>query len=1157
MKKFYLFAGFLLAAILATTSMHAQDWVEKMKDPNVNFFEVQKSFKKYYVKKDREIEREKKRIAKGKLRSESELDEMEVPGYFQYKRWEWFMQPRISATGQRFDPSIAWKEYKKYQEMYKTTMAGSWTLIGPTTSVPSNGGGAGRLNFVRVDPTNSQNIFVGSPAGGLWKSTDNGATWATNTDQIAQVIGCTDIAIDANNTNIMYLATGDGDAGDTYTVGLLRTTDGGATWNTTGLSFNTANYRQMSKVLIDPNNSSTILVATSAGIYRSTDGAATFTKVQVGSFKDMEFKPGDPTTIYACGAEFYRSTDNGQTWNLITSGLPVVTNVSRMAIAVTAADPNLVYMIVGLPAPNYGTEGFYKSTNSGVSWTSPSTPALGNQQWYDLCIAASPTNANEVLLGGQTDFLRSTNGGTTWSQNGGFTHVDYHDIIFTGPSTYFVTSDGGVFRTTTSGSGWTDLSDGLQISEMYGFGQSATDPNLLIQGWQDNGTNRYNGTSWTQIMGGDGMLCFIDYNNDQNMWAEFYNGSLMRSTNGGASFSPIGPNTTEVGAWVTPWIQDPVTPGTIWLGLINVWKGVGGGTAWAKVSNFSGTATINTIAVSPANNQIVWVSRAGGLQKSTNGGATWTAVTGMPSGTITGITCSNTDPDKVWITYSGYTNTNKVFQSIDQGVTWTNLSASIPNVPVNCITFVDNSNDALYIGTDIGVFYKDASLSVWQPFYNGLPKVIVTQLHIFYPTGMLRASTYGRGIWESPLYIPGTYAPVAAFGSDTKIACPGTAVQFTDYSAGQPTSWNWTFPGGIPSVSTAQNPVTYFNTPGTYPVTLSVVNTNGGDTVTYNNFITISSSPFSAPTGTDGVRCGPGVVNLSATGSGSGTLRWWDAPGGGNMLATGNSFSPNISASTNFYVDEDFPAGAIDYAGANGNVIGAGAFFTANDIRGLYFDVLTPLVLNTVDVYCNSDGDRTIEVLDAQGNTLIDTTIFIQAQPNSLQTITVNFTLYPGTDYFIKCRGLVDLYRNTSGAVYPYISTGINITGSNAGLPGYYYFFYNWVFTTFTCNTGRTQVTAWDTCSVQGVNDIAGGALLDIFPNPNNGEFSVKLTSKKASSYTLKVMNTLGQVIQQETMNSVVGETVKRMDIGRYGKGVYMVSLSDDDHEVIRELIVF
>src|SRR3989338_9013321 len=139
------------------------------------------------------------------------------------------------------------------------------------------GGGAGRLNFVRFDPTNSNTIFVGAPDGGLWKSTNGGTSWTTSTDQLT-VIGCTDVAIDPGNTQIMYLATGDGDAGDCYSIGILKSTDGGATSN---------------------------------GIYRTTDGGANWTQTSTGSFKDLEFMPGTPNTVYTSGSIFRKSTDNG------------------------------------------------------------------------------------------------------------------------------------------------------------------------------------------------------------------------------------------------------------------------------------------------------------------------------------------------------------------------------------------------------------------------------------------------------------------------------------------------------------------------------------------------------------------------------------------------------------------------------------------------------------------------------------------------------------------------------------------------------------------------------------------------------------------------------------------------------------------------------
>jgi PKD repeat protein/photosystem II stability/assembly factor-like uncharacterized protein len=1134
----------LFAAIFLSFAGNSQDWVSKMKDHNVNFFDVQREFNSYY------------NDYVANYRMQNGTEPARVPGLKQYKRWEWFMAPRVEQDGKRFEPDALWKASQNYRQQYNNTFnAGNWTLIGP--SIIPAGGGAGRLNFIKVHPTNPDIMFVGSPSGGLWRTDDAGIIWTTNTDQLAHVIGCTDLAIDPNNPDIMYLATGDGDAGDTYTVGVLKTTDGGQTWNPTGLSFFAANYRQMSKILIDPSNTNTIIVVTTGGIYRSTDAAATFTQVQTGSFKDLEFKPGDPNTVYACGVELYKSTNNGQNWTKLTSGLPSAANVSRMAIAVTPADPNILYLIAGLPAPNYGTEGFYKSTNSGASFTNPNTPPLGNQQWYDLCIAANPVNANEILLGGQTDFLKSTNGGNSWNQSGFGTHVDYHDVMYTSGTTAYMSNDGGVYVTYNNGASWDNLSNTLEIAQMYGFGQSTSNPNLIIQGWQDNGTNRYNGFSWSSIMGGDGMLCFIDWNNDQNMWASFQNGGLMRSTNGGGTFTNAQGNINEPGAWVTPWKQDPVASNIIYAGFYNVWRSNNGGSTWTKISTFPGTQNLNEIEISPANNQVIWAAKASGLYVTSNGGTTWTTITGLPAGTITGIACSNTDQNKAWVTYSGYSNVNKVFQTNDMGATWINISASVPNVPVNCIVYSNNSNDAIYIGTDMGVFYKDASLSVWEPFFSGLPNVIVTQLEIYYATGKIRASTYGRGVWQSDLFVPGAYPPSAAFTANRNIGCPGTAIQFNDYSSGSPTSWNWTFNGGNPGTSNLQNPVVTYNTPGVYEVTLTATNGIGNSTVTQNNFIEITASPYAAPTTAGAERCGPGFVTLNASGTGAGTLRWWDAPGGGNMVATGNSFSPFINANSSFtwWVDEDFPNGTIDYTGEFSNSIGGGMYFTANDIRGLYFDVLNPVVLNTVEVYPNSAGNRTIEVLDAQGNTVIDTTIFMTASPNNPLTIDLNFVLYPGTDYFIKCRGNVDLWRNSDGANYPYTSTHVNVTGSNAGSPGYYYFFYNWVYTEITCNTARSPVTGADTCAV-GIAEPESLNEVFIHPNPGSGLFDMSFRATEKADYTIRVTNNIGQLIYEELVSDHTGLYRGRLDLSKFDSGVYQVTLTGGGTSATSRLVL-
>ncbi len=1163
MKKSILKALLLFITSIITPAIFAQDWVSMMKDPNVNFFEIQKTFNQYsaeYVSNYKKV---------------NGAEPTRIPGEKIYKRWEWFNAPRVSSTGERYAPDVAWRAMETYKKGMGVHGAGNWTFIGPSTVGGMSG--AGRVNAIRVHPTDPNKLYACTPAGGLWISTNGGTSWTTNTDNLEHVIGCTDVAFDPTNPNIIYMATGDGDAGDNYTVGLLKSTDGAVTWNKTGLTFAMGVGRMMSKVLVNPNNGNIILVATSAGIYRSTNAGATFslainssTALPVsGSFKDMEFKPGDPNTVYACGSEFYRSTDGGANWLKVTSGLPAASNVSRMAIATSTIDPTIIYMIVGLPGPNYGTEGFYRSTTSGTSFSKLSTPNIGTQQWYDLAIGVNQTNAQEVLIGGQTQFMRSTNGGTSWSNVAGSTHVDYHDAMYTTGATCYLASDGGVWKSTNSGTSWTNLSNGLAIAQMYGFGQSTSNPNLIIQGWQDNGTNLYSGTWNATNIGGDGMLALISWNSNANMWGTSQYGRIMRSTNTGGSFSTGTSGITEYNGgnapapWVTEIVEDPDAASTLYSGFSNVWKSTNGATSWTKLGTIgSGTVFVQSIAPVPTTNgQVIWAAKGGELYKTTNGGSTWVLVGGgIANGNISDIVCHPTDVNKAWVSFSGFSNSIKVYGTSNQGTSWTNLSGSIPNVPVNCITIDKNGNDALYIGTDIGGFFKDATMNIWQPFSGGLPNVIITQLDIYYAGSKIRASTYGRGMWESTLYAPGAYAPDANFTGNNLIGCPGLGVQYTDYSAGSPTSWSWSFPGGSPSSSTAQHPFVAYNTPGTYSVSLSVTNANGTDVQSFTNYVTISTSPNAAPTTTGTSFCGPGVANLSATPAAPGTVRWWNQPAGGNIVATGNTYSPNIWGTTTYYVDEAFTASGIDFVGAQDNSIGAGAYFTASDIRGLYFDVAKPVVINTVKVYAQSAGVRTIEIIDENGNMVSDTTVNIPASPTTPATVTINRTVYPGNNYFIKFRGTVNCWRNSSGPAYPYIDGGSNavtITNSNAGSAGYYYYFYDWQFTNIVCNTGRTPVTATDTCSLTGINDISLYGKLDVFPNPNNGHFVVDFTVGQLDNYNVKITNTVGQIVYEEALNNFNGQYKKTLDIATFGKGIYMLSITNSKNEMLKKVVVY
>ncbi len=841
----------------------AQKWREMMNDPNVNFYDVQEEFYKYHKKNQRRA----KLLSLLNKENEKENEEQQEE-FVQFKRWEWHTEQRVYPSGNRMAPINAFNNWMTEQQnaKFNTTMQlGNWSLMGPTTTIPTSGGGAGRMNCVRIHPTNSNIIYGGAAAGGFWISTNGGNSWATTTDNIPS-LGVTAIAIDPVNTNIIYIGTGDGDGGDCNSVGVLKSTDGGLTWNSTGLNWLVQNGIQVSKLIIDPTNTNIIFAATSSGVFRSLDAAVTWARVlNNGGIKDIEFKPNSYNTIYACNANsFMRSTNGGNTFSIVTSGLPGTGSTSRLAIAVTEDDPTYVYVLASNTNGN-GFKGLYKSTNSGSSFSQVSNSPnvlgwdsqgndTGVQGWFDLAIDASPTNKNEVIVGGVNIWM-SDDGGQTWALNAHwygngapYVHADVHDLYYTSGTEFYVACDGGIFHTTNSGNTYSDLSNGLQIAQMYRLGCSFTDANLVIQGWQDNGTALYNSGSWDRVYGGDGMECLIDYSNANVMYCELYYGDILRSTNGGNSWVGItGSNLPETGDWVTPYVQDPVNPNTIYVGMNNVFKSTNQGNTWSQISTW-GTSTLKCLAVAASNPNYIYASNGGTLYRTSNGGTSWTNLSNtLPGNTsITYLAISNTDPNKIWITLSGYQATSKVYTSDDGGQTWTNLTLNggLPNLPANTIVNQTGTPNGVYVGTDVGVYYTDDSLGTWISFNNGLPNVDVNELEIHYPSGKLRAATYGRGLWETNLYNPASTAPITNFKAHKTLACPGDSIQFTDLTQNNPTSWSWIFPGGTPATSSIQNPVVYYNTPANfYNVELHTTNGNGADAMIKYGYMTVSANP--------------------------------------------------------------------------------------------------------------------------------------------------------------------------------------------------------------------------------------------------------------------------------------------------------------------------
>jgi len=887
---------------------HAQKYKEMMNDPNANFYDIQKEFYKYWEKKEKEIKKEFKDIDKMKEGEEEFEGE-----YFQFKRWEWFMGPRVYPSGKLINPAAkAFEEWQLeanggYGNSMNST-GGTWSPIGPynyTLGDTGYAGGIGRINCIAYDPSNVSTIYVGTPVGGIWKTTTGGNNWTPLSDGIP-VLGVSGIAVNPTVTSHLYILTGDGDGAYSSCIGVMRSMNGGSTWSPTSLTFPSDSLVKGYKLVISPADTALQFAATSKGIYRTTNSWVTNSLVVTGDFTDIEFKPDTPATVYACTRDkFYKSTNSGAGFSQITSGLPA-SGSNRIAIGVTPNSNATVYLVYGT---SFGLIGVYKSTDSGTNFTVKSTSpnilgydTLGNDNsstsYWNLNIGVDPTNAATVYVG-SIAIWKSTNSGVSWtaktswkeSPNYAYNHCDLHAFEFIG-SVIYTGSDGGIYKSTNGATSFTQLSNTLQITQIYRMEGTPQNSNLYFYGAQDNGTSLFNSSSNSnvQVYGSDGGQSRIDYTNSNNVYYEFYEGGLMKSTDGGAHVRNFKPPGSGTGAWITPFIMNPVDPLVFYAGYNNIYKTLDTGNTWLNV--LSGAVKQQTMAIGRNDTGIVYSASTTVLRKTINGGANWTNITGtlpVASAEITRVACSSIDANKVWVTFSGYSAGNKVFYSANGGTSWTNISGGLPNIPVNCIGFQPGSpNDGVYVGTDLGIYYRDNDLGTWIPYKDGLPNTIVFDFYMLTDENKITAGTFGRGVWVSDLY---SYCPVDL--SLTQANSPGSG-GFQRYQCSHDITSSRIYTGG------AGADVKY----------------NAGNSITFTtgfNFKSDNGAQFTAFTSGCPV---PSPGPLALTGTYEGNAVPWAAntsdrenaiaPKENNEIREGVKIYPNPAA-TNLNVAFDYP----------------------------------------------------------------------------------------------------------------------------------------------------------------------------------------------------------------------------------------------------------
>jgi len=776
MKKILLFI-----LIFINLSAFSQEWLKKLPQDKLDsktltMFDIQKAFNDYW---------EPFNVENGKYLVNGK--QSKAIGWKQFRRWEYFWNNRVNPETGEFPKTQTWYEYEKYLEQNpKLSLYGNWTNLGLNSS---NGGyyGVGRVNCVAFHPTNPNIFWIGSPAGGIWVTTEGGNSWTPLGDKNL-VIGVSDIAIPADyeTSHTIYIATGDRDGGslwslggsanDNNSIGVLKSTDNGLTWNKTGLSFEVKDVQLVTRLLINPNNPQILFASTTKGIFKTTDGGENWNLVKGGNFMDIEFKPNDENnTLYAAtigNPNIYKSIDGGENWTLKTN----FSNFeNRINIATSIANPAVVYAIVS--AEGGGFSKIIKSIDSGetfeatfsqvangmnlLGW-SPYGDDSGGQGDYTLSIGVSPIDENVLFVGGVNTWI-STNGGfdfqisNHWYGGGGVqdVHADKHFMCFNDAGIFYEANDGGIYKSSDNGNNWTDLSNGMAISQIYRFSNSTID-NETIMGLQDNGTKLKTDTEILDVIGGDGMECIIDYTNSSIQYGSMYYGEIERTTNHWGSSTTISYNIPdEQGYWVTPFIIDPLNHQTLYVGYDNVWKTTNSGNSFTKLNMSIGSA--RNMAICETNTNCIYVANQSNILMTTDGGLTSNSISfGIYGGAITYIAVKYNDPNTIWATVGSYSG-QSVWETKDAGQTWTNISAGLPNVPA--MTIVQNklntSENELYIGTDVGVFVRLGN-GTWENFNADLPNVVVTELEIKYGTSIsdskLRAATFGRGLWESDLY---------------------------------------------------------------------------------------------------------------------------------------------------------------------------------------------------------------------------------------------------------------------------------------------------------------------------------------------------------------------------------------------------------------------
>jgi len=568
--------------------------------------------------------------------------------------------------------------------------------IGPATM-------SGRITDIQgVNNDGGKTLYIGTAGGGVWKSTNAGASFKPIFDKYTQSIGA--IAIDQKNPKTIYVGTGESNMRNSVSIGvcLYKSTDGGDNWTKVGLD----STEHISKVMVDPNNSNIIYVSapgplwsnsTHRGLYKSTDAGKTWEKILYISDKagvaDLEIDPTNTNVLYATTWEFrrlpyafnsggngsgmYKSMDGGKTWKELSNGLPKKP-FGRIALALAPSAPQNLLAIV-----ESENTGLYISADGGETWKEQSaTENIRSRPFYFSTLEVDPKDPKRVYRPAFS-FAYSTDGGYSYaeaSSDGGWVHSDHHALWINPNNTniLYLGTDGGVYFSLDRGVTW-KFCNNLPVGQFYHVSVDNQEPYRIYGGLQDNGSwyapsaapgGVLNG-DWKAVYGGDGFWTQPDPFDANLVYAEYQGGNMNRVNIKNGTSVGIKPEAVPGDEklrfnWNTPIVIGAKNKKNIYTGAQYLYKSTDRGANWTKISpdlttndkkkqeqeksgglsadvtSAENHCTIFTIAESPLDENMIWVGTDdGNLQLTTDGGKTWANLAANYS--ATGI------PKQTWV----------------------------------------------------------------------------------------------------------------------------------------------------------------------------------------------------------------------------------------------------------------------------------------------------------------------------------------------------------------------------------------------------------------------------------------------------------------------------------------------------------------------------